>query len=279
MNKSSIIIHVGMHKTGTTYLQTSFFKMLRNVEIINSPKFYQNFAKDIDAEFANTNYLISNEGISGVAWNHDWLLGKQNTYHWIDSFETGVRKLKSIFPDPIIIIFFRKHGDLLLSMYKQYIHEGGTLGLEDFYGNDKLIRDKDLSYSTRIDRLKSTFNSVYFLSYEDFKSMGDKFLIKFFGEIGLQIDETKKIKSRSNVSISGWKIDSLRAINKVYIKFPEKIRKAFFRLRISPRHIFQNYLSFWKSKDSEKYSILKNEINEIFDLDWEYFNKHKWNYK
>ena len=78
-----IFVHIGIHKTGTTYLQNYFFKSLDGVDIINTPNYYQTFAKG--EKTINYNFLISNEGISGVAWNYDWHIGKPNNFHWIES--------------------------------------------------------------------------------------------------------------------------------------------------------------------------------------------------
>lgn len=274
MEENKILIHIGMHKTGTTYIQNYFFNSLENVEIVSHPQFYQNISKKkmSDSDW----FLISNEGISGVAWNYNWLIGEKNKFCWIDSFHNGIDKIKLLFPEAIILIFFRKHGDLLISMYKQYLHEGGVLKIEDFYGENKVISEKDLSISTRINKLKDEFKDVYFLSYEDYKEFGDKYLIDFFGSFGIRYNSTKTKIHFRNESISGKKMELLRNVNKFYIRLPLKLRKAMRRLRISPRDIFQKHLSFWKTRDSDNIISLKNQINKDFEIDWRFFQENKW---
>ena len=125
-----ILIHIGLHKTATTYLQRSFFPELIDIEIYHAPRFFDQIGK---IQLNEKDLLISNEGISGVAWNELWKNGIQNEYHWIDSFKNAIGNLKILFPDAIILVLYRKHGELLISMYKQYIQEGGVLQLNRFY--------------------------------------------------------------------------------------------------------------------------------------------------
>lgn len=274
MESGKVFIHIGLPKTGTTYMQNYFFNKLDNVEMLHSPKFYKMFSKKID-EKRNINFLLSNEGLSGVVWNHNWLLGKKNEFHWFDSFIWGIKKLKLLFPNAIIIIFFRRHGDLLLSIYKQYIHAGGTMKLSEFYNEKGVIRDEDLNFKKRIKYIRSNFNELYIFSYEDYKEKGDQYLIDFFKSKGLKVNLTDKKKPKSNISISGKKIGLLRTINKLYIRFPLIIRKVFSRLKISPRQIIQNYLSFWTTQDSIEYIQLKEKINHKFKDDWKYVENNK----
>jgi hypothetical protein len=224
------------------------------------------------------NILISNEGISGTPWNRDHVYGKKSTFNWMDSFTKSIQNLKRLHPEAVPIIFFRKHGDLLISMYKQYVQEGGILELNQFYGENEVIRDSDLSFEKRIGLLQHYFDQFYVLNFEQFKKEGDIYLDRFFGSLGIEGTSTgQKEKKQANVSISGKKIDLLRRINPYYNRVPVKARKAIRLLRLSPRDILQTKLSFWESPESEQLTKLKNEVNLKHNEDWKSIDKWFWN--
>lgn len=277
MRKEKLIIHIGLHKTGTTFLQQNYFPNIENVELINSHRFFHT----LGIKKTNNVKLLSNEGLSGVPWNEDWIKGKSNSFQWIYSFEDAIKNLLIIFNQPTIIIVFRKHGDLLVSLYKQYIQEGGVLSLGEFYSKDGVIKPIDLCFKKRIDILQNTFKNIYFLSYEDFKKNGANYFDNLGNNLGFKINaEFIKIykSSNNNVSISGKKIEILRKINKSHY-IPIKYLRFLRRYQISPRDIFQNHLSFWKTTDTEEMLNIKEKINKEFEEDWTYFEEFKWNYK
>lgn len=264
---SNLIIHIGLHKTGTTYLQYEYFNSLKDVIYMHGNQFFVPWKEQVSKE--KKMMLLSYEGFSGIAWN------KESS--WIESFEVNIAALKQFFPQAIILITFRKHGDLLLSMYKQYINEGNSCDLNEFYGETGVIKSDDLSFKTRINLLEEYFERVYFLNYESFKAEGTNYYDNLFRkEFSLTRQNNQKHISKSNKSISGPKLELLRKINPIYAKFPRKIRTGLRYFGLSPRDILQNKLKFWNSKDSNEYKKLKDKINKEFTKDWEYFESKQW---
>lgn len=271
---SNLILHIGIHKTATTYLQKQYFPNCEGVEVID---FYKYFYNNIKSS-SDQNLLISNEGLSGIPWNENWLKGIHNDFEWIDSFQACMDRIKRVFNNPTIVILFRKHGDLIISMYKQYIQEGGMLTLNEFYGEDGVIKPSNLIFSKRIDTLNKLFDNVYFLSYEDFRMNEKDYFDNFFSIFNISKRKNEMSTSvNDNISISGKKIELLRKINKMYF-IPISLKRKLRRFRISPRDIFQSRLRFWKTKDSIEIINFKENINKRFKSDWEYFEKMKWNY-
>lgn len=131
-----MIVHIGYHKTGTTYLQNKIFPNLENLIFI--PYFSDNnllgdiarcSTLDIDFERIKTEVeslgeektiLYSNEGLIGPLF-----------------YSTGVNKmeiannLKEVGTEKIIITI-RNQISLLESIYKQYIQEGGVAKFDFF---------------------------------------------------------------------------------------------------------------------------------------------------
>lgn len=275
----NLIIHIGLHKTGTTYLQYNLFPRLEDTIYIHGNRFFQQWSKQ--SIQSNESCLWSYEGFSGVAWTESSLRMRypNNSGYWIKSFEENINNLKVFFPGASIICVFRKPGDLVLSMYKQYIHEGGILSFKDFYGSDGVIGEQDLALLARVDLLKKSFDNCYFFSYQDFLTMGDKYFVDFFKtEFDLNIGDNPDQKSvKSNRSVAGWKLEALRRTNIYYGHFPSSVRKSLRRLRWSPRDIFQNRLSTFNAKDNESLVDRIKEINHCFSGDWDVFEKqYQW---
>jgi hypothetical protein len=274
-----IILHIGMHKTASSYMQANIFPKLNDTLFIyGASKFIKQWNEQVHN--SNNHLLISHECLSGIPWDKNGLLGIDGSHDWLKSFEKNINTLRLLFPDAVIIVFFRKHGDLLTSLHKQYIHEGGILNLSDFYGQDKLLQPKDLSFKYRIDLLNKLFENVYFLDFEDFKNIGDQYLKMFFqNEFSLDLESGKKSKSIENRGVSGNKLEALRKVNRYYNKFPEKLKKILRGLGLSPRFIFQSRLRFWKAEDSKTRLKSRKEINKYFNDDWKYFESVKYVYQ
>lgn len=258
---SQVILHIGLHKTGTTYLQRHYFAGIPGVAYWNDKE----FNRKLLTEKLPDSLLISNEIFSGYPFQ---------TYS--TTFKQAIKNLKSIFPNGHIIVVFRKHGDFLLSLYKQYVSQGGTLSLDKFYYEKGVIKDEDLDFSRRIKLLKENFEKVDILNFEQFKIEGRKYYDRYFIEQGFGKSICSEPKGRPNESISGKKIELLRGINRFYSGVPNKIRHLLAKNHFSPRKILQSRMRFWRSKDSFDFIKVKTEVNKKFDSDWEYVEQHCW---
>ena len=271
-----LIIHIGLHKTATTYLQYNFFSGLTKISYIHGSRFFEQWKQQAAAR--NSSLLLSYEGFSGVAWNEDWKRGVPNDHNWITSFEDNIISLKQAFPNAIILVFFRKHQDLLISMYKQYIQEGGVLKLDQFYGADGVIRPQDLSFEERINLIGEHFEDYHFLNYETFRAEGDSYLADFF-KVTFDVELKAGYKagsSQANYSISGSKVEYLRHINEYYQRLPKKVKGLLRSTHWSPRDIMQQRLSFWKPLDPVEFQQVKDQIRVEFSEDWLFFEDRQW---
>lgn len=272
---SNLIIHIGLHKTGTTFLQHNFFPKIENTFYAHNNEFFVPWKKQLLDK--PDNMLLSYEGFSGFPWDEKVLNNKKANYSWFESFQLNVDQLKKLFPKAIILIFFRKHGDLLISIYKQYLQEGGTKRLVDFYGEKKIIENRDLNFTNRINYLNKRFDNVFCLNYETFRKQGNNYILSFLErELSLQVDYKNFNSNSSNISISGKKLELLRRLNIVYLKLPSFLKKILKIFKLTPRMIVQKKLYFWKSKDNKGIIKTKDDINLEFKNDWDFFLKNQW---
>lgn len=155
----TVFIHVGLHKTGSTFLQSEVFNKMNDIESINflnkdllqkefeyiqssNPIYFEKKKiKNLENFFKEktNNFLISSEQFSG---NFNFQITGTGT-----QFFNNMKMLKDIFPKIKIIIIFRNQMDLLISHYKDEVVNGLTLDFEEWL------------------KLRIKFNSLNFLNY------------------------------------------------------------------------------------------------------------------
>ena len=143
---SNIFIHVGLHKTASTFFQTKIFPYFENTTCLTRPYTQQSYGfnklqfaddtvynpEDLLLEIKqileeHENILISDELLSGIPG-----------CNYLNRSLIADR-LSSLFPEGEIIIFLRGQKDILLSMYNQYIKMGGTAPINEYIWLQKKI--------------------------------------------------------------------------------------------------------------------------------------------
>jgi hypothetical protein len=219
-------------------------------------------------EFECSKFLLSDEIISGAPWDRDIVVGKNKKAMWLKNFKANILNLKQLFPSATIVCCVRRPGDLLLSMYSQYINEGGCLKFEDFYGYGKVIEKSDLDIKERVLFLKKNFENVHVLSFEDYANNITSFFDHYFVYCH-KINRIKEVSnSRSNPSLKGGSLEIKRKINLVYRYFPNSIKFILFKLKINPRKIMQKIFVSPKFQYSDYQKKVKLEVNEFYDEDF-----------
>ena len=138
--EKKIYFHVGLAKTGSTFVQNNFFPKLKNIKYISTHK-YKNCIDIIN----NTNYksyLISRE--------------------FDRQLEEEVSKILKHFPQTKIIIVFREHKKWISSQFKRYSKNGWHRDFEDFYNKDNTgyWKKVDMLYGDKLDIISKYSNSI-----------------------------------------------------------------------------------------------------------------------
>ena len=114
--KNKIILHLGLHKTGTTYLQRRIFNQ-KNINLITNP----NYAITNWHIEPNKINILSMEALSlSMPHSKEQKRTKCNREEILDH-------LKKLFPDAKIILGIRNKQSWLKSCYNEYITIGGTI--------------------------------------------------------------------------------------------------------------------------------------------------------
>lgn len=140
----NILIHIGYHKTGTSWLQDEVFD-LESSEFHSLSALAQHFVFDRQGYMLNSfdlNEKTINEELALLLNQKPIQSGKVPvlSYERLSGspFSAGVNasrhamRLKNIFPNAKILIVIRNQRDAILSVYFQYLTGGGTHGIKKF---------------------------------------------------------------------------------------------------------------------------------------------------
>lgn len=180
----SILIHIGYHKTATTWLQRHFFS---NSEMFVNLADYRDVDRFIvrphpmryDLAAAKTFFKERHQALQPgdvveVISSED-LCGNPHTGGYESAWIPD--RLKALFPDAKILIVVRRQADAILSLYRLYVRFGGRLDLRrwlsrSFYPGYYGFDHQHLQYDILVARYTELFGAdrVCVLPYEWFDS-------------------------------------------------------------------------------------------------------------
>lgn len=255
----TVYIHIGLMKTGTTFLQHFLFPILE----ANGLKTFVDLG---EARKSDAPYLISNEGLCGPVYEEGGMFNR---------FSRSVLAIKDLFENPKIILCFREPSEFLLSSYKQYLHEGGVLPFERFFSlqNSALVDRSDLLFSKYADFIKGEFDSESLLVYnfDSFRSDPSKAMeaiVAFLDHEAIELDSVVTNR-KANPSVPYKYERTLRFLNRMDQKLKRRtglrLRLKLFGKLLSPR-TFSQYLLPRIYRPSGERDI--SDIRDHYADDW-----------
>lgn len=174
--RTKIVIHIGMHKTGTTFLQQEVFSKIPNINYQNKI----NLSTKVEEGKIN---LFSDENLDGGSYR---LFAKNENRINI------LKNLHTLFPNAYIILCIRNKKTWLYSAYKQYIVAYKSCTFEEYKERlDKGFLDFD-EYIKKLDKL--WFDNVYVCHFEDLKRNPKQFVKGICDFIGVEPPKFKNKK-------------------------------------------------------------------------------------
>ena len=202
-----IFIHVGMHGTGTTFLQDKVFPKLVGINLIRPrTKFLHGTPDFVVYPIKSGKNLISNELLSCNPF-HNKL---QRSLVADDRFVV-VDYLKKVFPHGKIIVCTLNRIGWVVSRYSQYKKSGRHGSFNEFCDSCNIYSWLDFKDYT--DYIKKVFPSVFHYTYEDFKADPHKVVEDMCGFMGVDVPEFENVvvnpsifsKVQKKVFMEDWK--------------------------------------------------------------------------
>ena len=275
-----VYVHLGIHKTGSSFLQKVFFPhYTNNVCFLDRAKltsFKEYVLNEDDFEFDKTKALElfskalgANHNCNKVVISDEEFYG--NPYLAVLDRKRNFDRLCEIFGKSLkVILFLRNQQNLLNSLYNQYIKTGGTASFKAFLNYKKYplnFRVSYLLYDKYVDYLIKSLGreKVKIYLYEEFiedksEVLNDmnKFIINTSDELLVFSNFDEKV----NASLNNGNIPVLRFLN----KFTKSLKSPFLLFHINVhkliRRVFLN-LRFGLSLKRKYVLTSLTSINDI----------------
>lgn len=121
----NVVLHIGFHKTGTTWLQKEFFPKIENVN-------FQYFNRFYVPVYKNKLNILSAEQLTGSPFLGDLKLSDKLYQDNLDTLRKTLEQLFKLYPTATILITTRDYKAWVKSCYSEYIKYGGTKDLTEF---------------------------------------------------------------------------------------------------------------------------------------------------
>lgn len=263
---NQLTLHIGLHKTGTSFLQYVLFPKIDGVEA------YRGYSpvRRIMRMDPDKKIILSDESFSGDPLKPGYS----------EAFEKNIKRLKLLFGDPNIVIGIRNQPSLILSIYKQYLQQKGYKSIEHMFNvqNTGILKHEDLLMYPRIKMLKENFTRVFAFDQKALLNKPDEFITAFtkFLDVKNQSIPLEDSIHQSNKSIVSIKqVKYLRKLNKINAGLKHLNPNLglygglFNSLKITPRDICQKKMS---GKNAEIFQLpedLAAFIKEYYAKDWD----------
>jgi hypothetical protein len=215
-----IILHVGLHKTGTTYLQKRVFTQFDKSSVVYNPEKlrksirelyglklktellskYQEIVKSEIIKIDKEILFLSHEIYSGTPWTN------------YDDIEIMTDFLSQAFPTAEIILVFREHADWLESLYRESAKDGNLVSMNRFLNYKrgcfssrsltpyKNVNALDFQYDLIENLFHRKFHKIHLLFFEELRDKPENFFAKLEQITKSKLRLVKQVKENRSYS-------------------------------------------------------------------------------
>jgi hypothetical protein len=212
------IVHIGYHKTATTWFQKVVYPRVRNFAYVPRERanraLLEATAFRFDASEARAQLelpadrpaILCEEALSGALFGGGFM-GFQSA--------AVAERVRAVLPDARIVVFVRAQAEMISAAYLQYLRNGGThaphrLLIPADYARERGTvprREARFSfdhfeYDRLIERYAELFGAerVHVYAYEELRRGGRAFVERFASELGLELDAAALPFEKRNAS-------------------------------------------------------------------------------
>lgn len=190
------IVHIGFHKTATTWFQRVYYPTVTNMKYIHHDDVRTVILdpKGLDeikpmSSMVDKDIILCHEELSGNIHNAGLNLFSTKEY---------AQRIKSLFPDSRIVVFIRNQPGMIASAYRQYVKEGGTYSIKRYLFHKEFERThreamfsfQHFDYNLKLNYYESLFGkeNIKLYLFEDFCKNGSEFIKKYNNDLSLVSD-------------------------------------------------------------------------------------------
>lgn len=228
---ASSIVHIGLHKTGTTWFQECVYPRVTNLRYVPraatqaallTPSAFafdaERAAKELDA--ASGPVILCEENLSGYPHNgglHGFLT------------QAVALRIRATLPDARIVVFLRAQPEMIAACYQQYVRGGGTYSAQRYLWPNDWLRGAEaqpfkvprfsfdyFEYDRVVTHYQALFGSerVHVLPFEVLQRDTGDFLARFARELELELELGSVPTAKRNPSYSPFAVALMRRLNR-----------------------------------------------------------------
>lgn len=218
------ILHIGYHKTGSSWLQQAVLPQARNVSLVSRADVRRSILIPSPVAFdpaeARRDLLEGRRG--RVVVSEEELSGNLHTGGLHGAFSEEIAKrLHASFPDARVVVFIRDQRTMIASAYKQYIKSGGTRRIRRFLAPARSPHKTPnfaldfLAYDHLVSQYESLFGaeSVNVYPYERIAAQPRELVSQLVEDLGLDVDPGALSTAPVNRSYRSRTLLALRFLN------------------------------------------------------------------
>ena len=230
-----IIVHVGMPKAGSTYLQRHIFPRLRGTYAANardgSTSVFRQIKRSNPLFFAREparqtlRQLIERVDETAILFSNEDLFG--DAYENFTQNAANAQTIKALLPSASIFLVVRRQDAFLSSMYKQTLHEGHSVSPAAFinfrgnafseYRHNRINIDlRSLNLTAYVKNYMDVFgrDNVCVLPFEWLMQKQEVFFARFFAFANLETQPVPPLQGPINRGYSATSAAIARVLNK-----------------------------------------------------------------
>jgi len=232
------ILHIGYHKTATTWFQRRFYPHVRNARYLSKAWVEQALldagALLFDPSAVRERLVAERADGKRLILCHEGLVGNPHSggLHGCYTKEMA-RRLSATLPEASVVIVLRSQVDMIAATYKQYVRAGGThrpqryLFPQRYLGGAyrkprkiPLFTLDHFDYQALVTHYEGLFgcDNVHVLLYETFREDGPGFVRAMAERFGLDVDVDTLSFRQENVSLRRNLLPLARALNRLTVK-------------------------------------------------------------
>lgn len=273
MTKS--IIHIGYHKTATTFFQKNVYPKVKNANYVDRYRARNAICAPYAFDFKKdeAQRILGLSSAEPVIICEEELSGNIHT-GGARSFlsKAYADRLKETFEDANILIFIRNQREIIRSAYVEYIKDGGTFSLKRYIKCKNSVRRfcftlQHFDFIRLIDYYSNLFgkNNVKVYLFEDFINDIKSFLLSFMDDMSLCLNVDDIALHSENVSFKKNTLNLLRFSNIFTSRY---LLHKYYLAHVSPIHRMLS--SPFLVGLSEKVSNKKINVEHLFDKELSY---------
>jgi hypothetical protein len=240
------LVHIGYHKTATNWFQRLYYPAVKNYHYVHRKRVRAAFLEDHAFQFDPARALARLEAprSEGLILCEEDLSGNLHNGGLFGFLSKDItHRLHATLPGAEVVIFIRSQAEMIGSVYKQYVKEGGTHSPRRYLFPFEYLDPHGFSpkktpffafqhfdYRLLINHYRAVFGPerVHVFLYEEFSRNQAEFMAAFAARFGFEVDLPEVPTTRLNVS------------NKKFSLWVSRLMNHFAYRNVMDKHYFVN---------------------------------------